>query len=237
MHFCDSLCSLIRRSETHKSKALAFPLVVCWCGHRGYGAEGLEQCTEGSLVGVLIQVLDVEIHSLLLGFLARRELVTELCQPLCLWLHALHVELPNWVPVRAQLLLLAFLLGLLYLLRSAQLLHVQFLNALQRHLARFKIDKGKLPAFGVGAQCHRSDAAKCAKFCVDLGLIPIVREALHIQIRVVGHVRLFAVPAFDELTHLYCFRADLHAIHTLNGLLCRLLGFVVHEAIAIGLAR
>mmetsp|Transcript_150764 Transcript_150764/g.366142 ORF Transcript_150764/g.366142 Transcript_150764/m.366142 type:complete len:400 (-) Transcript_150764:54-1253(-) len=235
MHLCNGLGGLVRRGEAHKAKALALAFVVSRSRNGSDLAEGLKQGTQTCLVGVLIQVLHIQVHTLLLWLLAARELLPQFRLPFPLRLRALHVELAHRMAIRANLLLLALLLGLLDLLRCSHILHVHLLYALLRLLARLEVDEGELPALVVRSNRHGRDGPKLTKLSVDLGLIPVLRETLAVQIGVVRKVWLLPISTLHELAHLHSLLSNLHAVHTLDGLLCRFLCLVVDKAIAVGL--
>mmetsp|Transcript_100010 Transcript_100010/g.283068 ORF Transcript_100010/g.283068 Transcript_100010/m.283068 type:complete len:500 (+) Transcript_100010:666-2165(+) len=238
VHLRDRHRRLVGRRVAQEAEALAFAAVVLGRRQRYDRAELPEELPQRRLVGVLVEVLEVEVaarHPVAFPLIsgAGTARLGQLLLALRLRLGALHVELVDRMVVGAELLLAGLLAGGLDLLVGAQVQHVQRLHAGPRVLGRLVVHEREGPAPRVRAQRHGGDGAELGEHLAEPFLVPVGREALDVQVRVVLGVRLVAVGPLHHPTDVHGVVADVHAIAALDGDVRSLLCLEVYETIAI----
>mmetsp|Transcript_12031 Transcript_12031/g.26212 ORF Transcript_12031/g.26212 Transcript_12031/m.26212 type:complete len:686 (+) Transcript_12031:238-2295(+) len=221
VHLGDGLRGLVRGAEAHKTKALAFALVVRHDSMGGDVAEWRKHGFEGVVGLVLIEILDVQIDSH-----STSRLGGGLGLHLASSLGLAHGPSDEHELVGFVLILL--LLSLLFL--SAHVLAVEGFHGLGCALRGLEVHEAELSAELVLHDDMGSDGTELAEHGLELVLVEPLGQVLGIDVGEDGcRVPLVAL---QEALNFDCLLADLHAIDTLDGLLGGFLGLVVHEAIA-----
>mmetsp|Transcript_3072 Transcript_3072/g.4484 ORF Transcript_3072/g.4484 Transcript_3072/m.4484 type:complete len:456 (+) Transcript_3072:343-1710(+) len=222
VHLSHSLGGFLRGGEAHKAKALVITLVVTHGAGRGDCTKRRKFLFEPFITKLIIKVLDVEINTLVLG----GKIIAKLGE-----LHAkLSMALSLLLSTRDKQLF-AFSVGLAF-----PFIVIEFFDTLGSILMFFKVDKAKALAltFIVLHDHARRDRTNFFKFRLEFVVGHILWDVFDIHVGKVLETVLHALLFWNKRTYKHLFLTQQHAVDFFNGAVCHLLGFIVHETVALG---